>query len=239
MLFRSKQINVLYNKLNENTINRKIEFCQSNFTTMENTSRLRLDSIREMGLNSTVAKSHKFKYIETAKGGNNVEYNIIPKLNTLQRDHWGYWTDGGGKFPDDNYFGIYNSTDGYNRSSDPLGEGGIAGVLSSITYPTGGKSELIWEPNTFSILGRAAERQSTASESFFKNLDEFDDVTWFTEKLYKGEYEDINDKTVYIPNAQNINIDLTNIYSYLKFSYNTNEPIWERCISGWNCPDTT
>ncbi|MDO9155121.1 MAG: hypothetical protein Q7U47_15665 [Paludibacter sp.] len=234
-----KQINVLYNKLNESIINRRIDFCQSNFTTMVNTSRLRLDSIREIGMNSTIAKSHKFTYIETAKGGNNVEYNIIPNLNTLQRDHWGYWTDSGGKFPDDYYFAIYSSNEGYNRNSDPLGEGAVAGVLASITYPTGGKSELIWEPNTFSMLGRAAERQSTASESFFKNLDEYDDVTWYTEKLYKGEFVNINDKTVYIPNAQNINIDLTNMYSYLKFSYNTNDPIWERCISGWTCPDTT
>lgn len=237
-----KQINVLYNKLNENIINRRIDFCQSNFITMENTPRLRLDSIREIGLNSTTAaKSHKFTYIETAKDGNNIENNIIPVLNTLQRDHWGYWTDAGGKFPDDNYFGIYNSNDGYNRNSDPKGEGAIAGVLSSITYPTGGKSELVWEPNTFSQLGRTAElfAGSVASQSFFNTLDEYDDVTWYTEKLYKDESVNINDKTVYIPNAQNINIDLTNMYNYLKFSYSANDPIWERCISGWTCPDTT
>lgn len=233
-----KHIDILYNKINESTINKNIEFCQSNFTTIENTSRLRLDSIRETGLNSLIFKSHKFTYIETDKGFSNIEHNIIPRLNTQQRDYWNYWTNEGWKFPDDNYFGLYTHNEGVSKNSDRLGA--VAGVLSSITYPTGGKTELIWEPNTFSELGRTAQKfaNNVVSQSFFDKLGEYQDVTWYADKLYKGEFENVSDKTIYIANIQNITIDLTNVYSYLKFSYNFNDPIWERCISGWTNPDS-
>jgi len=232
-----KQVNVRHNKLDESHADKVIKLCQSNFITIENTTRLRLDSIREFGETGidTCSRSHKFTYIETDNWNN----NIIPSKNSIQRDHWGYWAPDGGKFPSPvNYFGRFNYGNGIVlRTANELGA--QSGILSSITYPTGGRTELKWEPNTFSTLGLTAQKSASSDASFDDELAVYMDTTRYSVTLCGAEQYKIENTSLNVPVAQSIKIDLSNYYSKSFFPEDNYAGYWwGRCISGWTYSDT-
>lgn len=99
------------------------------FETQDN-YRLRLDSVKESG---------KGPYVFT--------YNSesLPARLSLAQDHWGFYngaTTNTTLIPIDSLWGFYT---GGNREPHPLKC--QAGILTSIKYPTGGKTAFTYEPN--------------------------------------------------------------------------------------------
>lgn len=96
-----------------------------------------MDGIDEEG-NPVVetAKRHNFSYNET----------LLPEYNSSKVDHWGY-------FNNSTYSGNFTETallNNYSNSKNPNPNYMIAGVLTSIQYPTGGYTFLNYEPHTYS-----------------------------------------------------------------------------------------
>lgn len=230
-----KQASVLFNKY-QDIIDRKVELYQTNFITTENTTRLRLDSIRELGGDSTIARSYKFSYLDK----DNYNNNIVPPKSSIQRDHWGFWAPNGGKFPSPvNYFGSFNYVNGnVYKTADELGA--KSAMLSSITYPTGGRVELKWEPNTFSSLGLAAQKSAASDNSFDDELAMYMDTTRYSVRLCGAEQYKIDNVSLNVPVSQSIKIDLSNYYSKSFFPEDNYDGYsWSRCISGWAYSDTS
>lgn len=234
-----KQIKILPNKLQSNIVQKKIDFNYSYFIPFDNKySRKKLDNIKIYNDNTTIDPlTYKFSYIE--KDDNNE--NIIFSYNSKQRDHWGYGAFDGGLIPSPiTSFGKYNYSGSgdeaiIDRSADP--QGSVSCMLKSITYPTGGRTELTWEPNTFSKLGLLSERSLgiISDDSFFKSLTQAMDK--IDHNIYikaSGENKNLQG-TFFVPVLQNINIDLSQYYSNY---FPKNDPLWGDCIYGWNLSDT-
>ncbi len=96
--------------------------------------------------NSVLNLGHRFEYY-----GIN---NIPTRANSYAQDHWGFFN---GKYnytliakPEDEQlaYNFQNST--ANRNPDPSFS--VNGMIKKITYPTGGKDEIEYEPNTIEEL---------------------------------------------------------------------------------------
>jgi YD repeat-containing protein len=78
----------------------------------------------------------------------NFTYNTtytLPAYCTLQVDHWGYYNGNGGTFPTINT----NFTTNYLNFRAPNPTYVQAGMLTQITYPTGGLTQFTYEPNYY------------------------------------------------------------------------------------------
>ncbi|WP_139281117.1 hypothetical protein [Reichenbachiella agariperforans] len=83
----------------------------------------------------------------------NFEYDqtVFPKLDSYDKDHWGYFNNAGNRFSDVPKFithgkQVLNSF-GADRSVDPVAA--QAGILKKIVYPTGGWTEFEFESNRY------------------------------------------------------------------------------------------
>ena len=86
----------------------------------------------------------------------NFDYNIrtLPDPTTTGIDYWNYWQgtlEGGRLIPS---MILYNNGDFKYASGDrePTGKGYDTGLLHKITYPTGGYSEIYYEPHSYSSV---------------------------------------------------------------------------------------
>lgn len=133
------------------------------------TTRLVLSSVTETGADGTTLPPYSFLY-NNMSGLNTVPYN------TVQVDHWGYYN---AKDPFTGVFGTnmepttlnpFNSTGasyfgnlqvqsnffdntfnaGYTANRTPVDGPLEYGILQQITYPTGGNTQFVWEPNYYS-----------------------------------------------------------------------------------------
>lgn len=93
--------------------------------------RLKLNSVQKNN-----EPSHQFEYY-----GNNFLPN---RLDITQSDHWGYYKQGGGKYSKDYVFAFFDGGDRNPSENDTK-----LGVLSKITYPTGGYSLFDYELNDY------------------------------------------------------------------------------------------
>jgi YD repeat-containing protein len=120
--------------------------------TYNTEDRLRLDQINEVGTDNK-KKPHRFTYNDIA----------LPPRGDKSQDIWGYF----------NNQAIYGITDvfyaddgtwvpGVNRAVDP--EFTQAGMLTKITYPTGGTSEFVYENNTFTCRNGYEEALRTRTK---------------------------------------------------------------------------
>ncbi len=121
--------------------------------------RLKLDSVKEIGYDEnqiaiTTKPAHQFEYDMT---------NTMPINTSFAKDFWGYYNGEPNQqlLPDLGYFDYpntyllqtnntpftYNYV-GANRYTDNSKAG--AYMLNKISYPTGGYSEFVYEPNSFS-----------------------------------------------------------------------------------------
>lgn len=127
------------------------------------TNRLFLNSVKEKGLNNELLPGHTFTYNDI-NGLNNVPYS------TIKVDHAGYFN---GVDPIDNLFpnligpNIYYAN-AYTSSGDlmtaltptmsatyfsrrePVEAEMKKGILTTVTYPTGGNTEFVYEPHKYS-----------------------------------------------------------------------------------------
>jgi hypothetical protein len=102
--------------------------------TYDNTSseRLRLQSVLTTD-GTNPAEKYQFSYIHDL-----AEVDYLSQ----QTDHWGFW-NGSGVGPSTNYTQYYNS-------KEPNFYYAKQGLLSTMTYPTGGTTSFTYEPNSYS-----------------------------------------------------------------------------------------
>ncbi|MHA4811758.1 DUF5977 domain-containing protein [Flavitalea flava] len=111
------------------------------------TSRLRLDSIKEIGSTGITKPSYQFTYDATP----------LPAYNVQQLDHWGYYN---GR----NFFALNprNNIADYVKGDIPAYTTSRnsdltlmrAGILTSIKYPTGGTTTLQYEPHEYAKIAK-------------------------------------------------------------------------------------
>ncbi|WP_410222294.1 hypothetical protein [Pedobacter sp.] len=135
------------------------EISRFNFTYKDvPTSRLMLLSVQEENPETAVSKNpYNFHYYDNP-------YFELPDYISRKLDHWGFFNNksyfegkpGNYKYtPDDE--AAYKTS----RESDPYYM--QEGTLSHIQYPTGGRTEFIYEPNTYSYIAN-----SYNSDPYFK-----------------------------------------------------------------------
>jgi len=125
------------------------------FDYTENSShggRLLLNQVQEKGAGgSPVKKPYEFSYYDE---------KTLPGRLSNRVDHWGYYNgkyNGSDRIPETTYKhdGDVAHYDGANR--EPSFPHMKAGVLTRIDYPTGGRTDLEWEPHDYTFIGAYKE----------------------------------------------------------------------------------
>ncbi|MBB6502757.1 DUF5977 domain-containing protein [Pedobacter cryoconitis] len=128
------------------------------------TSRLMLDSVREMGSDRSSKPAYQFFYNNGA----------LPDYNSRKTDHWGFYNgrDYFGGFPrygtvDELWANVYKKENipAYTLSKDQDTTLMAYGTISSIKYPTGGTTNFKFEPHEFGLVAKRYpfEVESTAN----------------------------------------------------------------------------
>ncbi|WCT13643.1 hypothetical protein [Mucilaginibacter jinjuensis] len=119
------------------------------FSDLDNTKRLKLESMVESDPNGNVNKPYVFSYFDYNGGW------LPPKL-TKDIDHWGFYNNAGNQslLPLETLPISLNSLvlDGGSREPELSGNYIKSGVLSSIKYPTGGHTDFDYELHDYSNL---------------------------------------------------------------------------------------
>jgi len=142
---------------------------------------------------------------------------FIP-LTSESYDHWGYYSSvSDGFFPGGTYFDIPVDYSGKNRYADNYNA--YNNMLSTITYPSGGVTSLVWEPHDFSvysILGQQVIHESA-------DPDQSTQQTYVMDSRHtlcgKENHEQLI-ATATLNSNSVVRIDLTNYYNYA----NNNSP---------------
>jgi hypothetical protein len=111
-----------------------------------NRRRLKLDSIQEVGSDGKSIPPYKFTYFNA---------NDIPYKYTKAIDHWGYYngaTNNTTLLPAKQISATGQYWTGADRSADQVDADLKKGVLSSVTYPTGGMTNFDYELNDYTNL---------------------------------------------------------------------------------------
>lgn len=97
-------------------------------------TRLRLEELQERASTSTVVGEYRFQY---APDSNTTAVDSPPRYSSSRIDHWGYYNGGGsGLLPD-------------NTSREPDQTETKSGILTGITYPTGGTTRFEYEAHRY------------------------------------------------------------------------------------------
>jgi len=144
-LYRSKLDSMVVLDLKGNRI-KKIGLNYSYFGSVTSSSikarRLKLDSLSEEGATSAVIRWHTFDYLSPAS---------VPPTDSKSQDIWGFYNGKGNLklLPAlDTYWGQRHIIlQGADR--DPDAGKAQVGMLTKITYPTGGATEFVYEGNDF------------------------------------------------------------------------------------------
>lgn len=114
--------------------------------------RLLLDTVTEVGAEGDAKPPHQFLYDNTA----------LPDRMSFGIDHWGYYN---GKDSNNNtLIPEYKDLSGADR--EPSFPEVRAGSLTNIIYPTGGSTELVYEPHSYNWIGGV----ELSDEEFYKSL---------------------------------------------------------------------
>lgn len=126
---------------NESTANNRFVFEYSNIQSGVSTMPF-LDKISEKG-SAGANKSNGYKFNYYSKSS-------VPERFSYSQDHWGFYNGKSNSTlvpkPDDPIVALNFPSATANREPDP--QYAVSGMLSSVTYPTGGKDSIIYEPNT-------------------------------------------------------------------------------------------
>lgn len=127
----------------------------SGFNTLLNWEKL--DSITISTSSGVLYKNISFKYnnkqterlfLDSVNVGNQkytfsyYNRNLLPDYLENKLDHWGFYNN---RYAYPNYLSYY-----YDRETNSIGEVQKYGILNKITYPTGGYTEFVFEPNQYS-----------------------------------------------------------------------------------------
>ena len=118
------------------------------------TERLMLMSVQEKGINvaTDTLPPYKFEY-EDYNSNYYSGTTKLPNYISNRTDHWGFFNNVDAR----SYLGNAFSTSGYDETKligyknqrEPVSQYLYAGILNKITYPTGGSTRLVYEPNTY------------------------------------------------------------------------------------------
>ncbi len=109
--------------------------------------RLTLNNVYETDASGTKLPPHTFAYDTNA---------TLPSPTSYDTDHWGFFNDAGNNTPIPamrSSFGSGTWLSGADRSPDASKV--KAGILTKITYPTGGETEFDWEINDYGKIGQS------------------------------------------------------------------------------------
>ncbi len=108
--------------------------------------RMFLSSVNENDFADNAIRNHSFEYNDI---------NALPSRLSFSQDHWGYFNGANNSYfvPYDK-FNIRDTLgrrvfDGIGGNRDPDWNATAKGILTKITYPTGGYSSLFYEPNDY------------------------------------------------------------------------------------------
>jgi YD repeat-containing protein len=143
------------------------------FTYNYSTGRLTLISVQEQKSNSpNLIPPHLFEY----SGG-------IPEINSSSQDHWGFYNAASNNTlipfrdlsPSDpqaeckKQFEEAAGTTTYGANREPNFSGSSGGILTKITYPTGGKTDFEYELNDYSFQASSDIEQSNIYQKQINN----------------------------------------------------------------------
>jgi len=205
---------------------------ETKFTYTGTGSKARLLQLKKRGVGHNKEQTHLFSYHSTA---------IDPPTTTndVRRDHWGYFAPKStGYFSQKKYFGTYPIVRGSLRYfKDRYADNTTADndMLSQITYPTGGTTEFVWEPHTYSelsTLGSSAPLDRTSEEEIVY------DPQYMIEKTFslcgKSENQILTTSCI-LSSPRIIMIDFSMYYPVMD---NLQEHVCpNHCISGWDDGD--
>lgn len=137
------------------------------FNSANTQGRLKLDSLVEVGSSGERLPPHKFRYYNP---------NSLPPKISASMDHWGYWNGAANQsllfysFGLNPFGQIVSSVPYGNRDADETYNYPANGVLSSITYPTGGSTSFEYELHEFGDLsGEMAYKTLYKDTAAFNN----------------------------------------------------------------------
>lgn len=140
----SKLDNIVINDGNGQQV-KKIDFLYSYFNQANTNGRLKLDAIREEGSAGVFKPPYQFSYKNSGS---------LPDKYTKSIDHWGFY-NGRANYtllPKTLIANSGLSFSGADREPDETEGYALNGVLSTIIYPTGGKTEFEFELNEYANL---------------------------------------------------------------------------------------
>jgi YD repeat-containing protein len=132
------------------TDTKTFQFSYSYFTN-GSSKRLKLDSVGEVAGNGDRIPPYAFQYREDIP---------LPDQGSYSQDHWGFPNSNTASslipkyiFPDNSNTFLYYSQGG-DREPDAVKT--LAGLITRITYPTGGHTDFEFEPHDYSLVGADA-----------------------------------------------------------------------------------
>ena len=161
----------------------------------------------------------------------------VSSINDKRRDHWDYYAPNSeGTFSKKDYLNIavsaYTSTLFADRYA--CNETAANGMLTKITYPTGGTSNFDWEPHSYSrlgLLGLTVEPDRKPSQELVYNPQY---TITKTLTLCGKTNNPLTNAEYTIGSSQTIVIDISSYYPPFEFMENYNKDTPENCISGWH-----
>lgn len=141
---------------------KKFSFAYSYFNNSTNPAfgRLKLDSLTENGSGTVKRPPYIFTYLNP---------NSLPDKYTKAVDHWGYYNDISSNstlIPTTTIPDAAQSFVGANKTADVLHTFPAYGVLSAMTYPTGGSTQFEYELNEYGNL-RGEQQYEMVNRSAF------------------------------------------------------------------------
>lgn len=130
---------------NEMGILSRYAFSYSYFNSASTQGRLKLDAITKYAGDDLALPPYRFDYYNP---------NNLPDKYSKSIDHWGYYNAASNSttLPSTIISGSLGSFSGGNRDADETNDYPINGVLSKITYPTGGNTNFEYELHDYSNL---------------------------------------------------------------------------------------
>ncbi len=122
-----------------------VELRRFQFSYNYATSRLTLTGVAETDRNGVSLPPYSFAYNTTS----------LPPRTSFSLDHWGFFNNRQNSTPIPAMLSsLGTQLSGGNREPDPAYV--PAGILTRITYPTGGFNEFVYEPNDYGTVGGGA-----------------------------------------------------------------------------------
>ncbi len=148
-----------WKQLNQLTVNQQ-NALQKSFVfsySSNDLERLTLQKIQEFGSTGSSKPAFKFTYYDYSYTYNGTVLNRQAQYLSSRTDHWGFFND---------VYAPFDNRTSYYSFREPSATPAVylSGMLKQITYPTGGTTEFLYEPHSYSKQV-ALNRQAPANPS--------------------------------------------------------------------------